>query len=316
MLNNQPKKVYRYQSFNSKTVEALCNDQLFFSDPASFNDPQECNPFVESDSDIETLKHILTKLISERVKKEIITSLKKSKLKGNGAIKHAKKHSNIAVKRKLADIRYHSTNPDHQCSQEEAELWLLTNEIQRELQKQYNRGICCFSSSYKNPLLWSHYGDQHYGLCVGYSRDRDPEPELHKVKYGGNRILQTSLIADAIINNKPKSQELLDRKSLLSKASQWQYEREWRIFGQRGLQDSPLKMVEITFGLRCPYPVMHSVIKALENREDSLKFFQINEIRNNFQLKREPVDIDEMQFYLPHTACSALEMGFTAIDES
>lgn len=30
-----------------------------------------------------------------------------------------------------------------------------------------NRGVLCFSRGWHNPLLWSHYGDKHRGICLG-----------------------------------------------------------------------------------------------------------------------------------------------------
>src|SRR5262245_59683864 len=29
-------------------------------------------------------------------------------------------------------------------------------------------GVICFSQSSANPLLWSHYGDRHRGMCLGF----------------------------------------------------------------------------------------------------------------------------------------------------
>ena len=304
----QPKKVYRYQRFNAKTVDALCNDLLYFSDPYHFNDPQDCKPTVESDSNNEILKQILFKLISKRVKDEVQKSLKASRLKGEKTFKHAIKHGKLAAQRELENIRYHATNPEYDGDNELAESLYLNSEIQRELLKRNDRGVCCFSSSFKNPLLWSHYGEQHYGLCVGYNLDRNPKPELHKVIYGGNRILSTSLIADALLNENHSSTKQLDNNVLLRKASPWRYEREWRLFDSRGLHSSPLKMIDITFGLRCPKSVIHSITMTLENRESSVNFYQIKETKGSFKLNRRLIEKDEMQTNLPSTACSGKEM--------
>lgn len=29
-------------------------------------------------------------------------------------------------------------------------------------------GLICFSASWQNPLMWSHYGDKHKGICLGF----------------------------------------------------------------------------------------------------------------------------------------------------
>ena len=175
--------------------------------------------------------------------------------------------------------------------------------------------MCCFSSVVDNPLLWSHYGDQHRGLCIGYTLSRNPELRLHEVLYDGDRMLLTSLIADSFLNNDPKSQELLDRNVLLKQAPSWSYECEWRLFSNKGVQDLPLGLKEVTFGLRCPNFVVHKISKALESRENEVEFYEIFEILGRFDLRREPVNIDEMRANLPRTAKSGVET-FEPIDEA
>ena len=308
MSKNKHKKIYRYQEFSAWTIESLVHDHLHFADPTSFNDPFDCQPVVESDSDRETLRLILSKLIGRRIEAESKTSLKAAQVQGEKASNHAKRLGEQSAKSKLQDLAYHATNPDYECGIYEAECWLLTSEIQRELLKRYDRGVCCFSTIFNNPLLWSHYGDQHKGLCIGYNLDRNPMPILRKVEYGGNRKVKTSLIAKALLNNDQSAQELLDRDVLLRKASMWRYEREWRLFGYKGVQDSVLALKDITFGLRCPTAIMHSVIAALESRNDTIEFYEIFEVYGSFKLKRRPVDTGEMRAFLPHTARSGIEI--------
>ena len=315
MSNNKHKRIYRYQKFSTWTIESLVHDHLHFADPTSFNDPFDCQPVVESDSDRETLSLILTKLIVRRIEAESTASLKAAQFQGEKATKHAKMLGEQAAKSKLQGFAYHATNPDYECGRYEAECLLLTSEIQSELLKRYDRAVCCFSTIFNNPLLWSHYGDQHRGLCIGYNLDRNPMPILRKVEYGGSRKVKTSLIAKALLNDDQSALELLDRDVLQRKASMWRYEREWRLFGNIGVQDSVLALKDITFGLRCPAAIIHSVIAALESRDDSVEFYEIFEVYGSFKLKRRPVDTGEMRAFLPHTARSGIEI-FSPFEEN
>lgn len=314
MCPEQPHKVYRYQRFSKWTLQALCHDQLYFSDPSAFNDPFDCQPTVRADSDRNILKNILERLIKRRVKNETIASLSNAKLNGEKSEIYAEKVGRQAAQNEISSIEYHATNPDYDATPEENECWLLTNEIERELLIRYDRGICCFSTTFTNPLLWSHYGEQHNGICVGYNLNRKPTPILKKVEYGGNRIIKTSLIEKAIIQNDKESQELLDKNILLKKAPPWKYEREWRLFGKRGIQDSTLSLIDITFGLRCPSAIIHSIVSALEPRS-GIKFLQMYEVLGEFKLRRKKIDTYEMKSYLPRTAMSAEEMFGPVINE-
>jgi len=307
MLSKQPKKIYRYLRFSAMTINSLCQDQLHFADPLSFNDPLDCQPIIEIDSNVETMRHVLSELIGRRVTAKALTSLEHAKLDGEKAILHAKNLGRQASSSELSHIAYQSTNPEYDINAPEAEGYLLAIEIQTELKMQYDRGVCCFSATAANPLLWSHYGDQHCGLCIGYGLDREPRPKLHKVIYGGSRTIKTSLVAKALLENDLKAQELLDRDVLLRKASPWRYEREWRLIGDKGVQDSTLALEEVIFGLRCPVAVMHAIITALDSREENVKFYKMVENRESFKLTRRHVDIEEMD-YLPRTAKSGIEM--------
>ncbi|HET9180774.1 MAG TPA: DUF2971 domain-containing protein, partial [Candidatus Angelobacter sp.] len=76
-------------------------------------------------------------------------------------------------------------------------------------------GLLCFSRSWHNPLLWSHYGDRHRGMALGFDiRDE----LLRPVDY---------------VDKRPsfKNANQATAKGLLfTKFSGWQYEEESRIY--------------------------------------------------------------------------------------
>ena len=138
---------------------------------------------------------------------------------------------------------------------------------------------------------------------MGYSLNRNPEPSLHKVLYGGARTIKTSLIAKAVLHHDIQAQKALDQNTLLRKAEPWQYEQEWRLIGEVGIQDSPLCLVEIIFGLRCSLSVIHAVMNALKPRD--ISFYQMSLIGDSFELRRS--DIEDCG-QLPLTARSGIEI--------
>lgn len=73
--------------------------------------------------------------------------------------------------------------------------------------------ICCFSTDYRNTLLWSHYADSHQGCCLEVEVTSKLEP--HYVKYSPDRPRGTR-------NN---IVEILTHKS-----DYWKYENEVRFF--------------------------------------------------------------------------------------
>jgi hypothetical protein len=261
----------------------------------------DCMPTLESDSDLPVLRNLLAHFIERRVAAKTVESLRKSKIKDENAKLHAQRLAKFEANHELKQIEY-------DVSQEKAEIRLLTAKIYQELLSQYERGVCCFSTTYNSPVLWSHYGDQHKGICIGYHLNRTPKPVLQKVIYGGNRIINTSTVARALINESKEDQEQLDRDVLLRKAPGWRYEREWRLIGSQGSQDSCLGLKDITFGSRCPESVKHTVVQALKGRRQPVEFYEMSEVRGTYKLRRSQLDLCELEAYMPRTAESGQEI--------
>jgi hypothetical protein len=118
--------------------------------------------------------------------------------------------------------------------------------------------------------------------------------------------VKTSLIARALLENDCEAQNLLDRDVLLRKAPSWRYEREWRLLGNRGVQDSPLELVDVTFGLRCPAVLKYVVVSVLNPR--AIKFFEMHKLAGTFELRRELLDTNELCAYFPKIARSGEEV--------
>lgn len=306
ILSYTPDVIYRYRPFSSQTLDLLCEDKQFFSNPLNFNDPFDSSPVIEVDSSASQLRKILKELVATRVRAETIAALKSAKLDETVAASHAEQ---IAQREAMEAVRYaayHATNPEYD-NRTSAEIGILRFDIERELRSRYGKGICCFSEEYNNPLLWSHYGDQHRGICIGYTLDRRPRPELKRVRYGGDRTITTRLLEQALVEKDADAIAQLDANVLLRKAPEWAYEKEWRLIGSTGLQESPLKLAEIIFGFRCSAAVQHTLMKALEGRADPIQFYEIVNKVGTYQLVRDDVDI-EYTARLPHVAASALEI--------
>jgi hypothetical protein len=87
-------------------------------------------------------------------------------------------------------------------------------------------GICCFSDTHDNELMWAHYGSNYSGVCVGYRpgpliRGLPDNLHLARVSYG---IEPPVLSANDVATAQTAALKILSHK----KAS-WTYEREWRV---------------------------------------------------------------------------------------
>jgi hypothetical protein len=82
-------------------------------------------------------------------------------------------------------------------------------------------GLICFSSQWQNPVMWSHYGDKHKGICLGFDVD---DEILKKVKYISKR--RSFKIGETLDNHKIDSALLSE--AVKYKFREWSYEREYR----------------------------------------------------------------------------------------
>nr|WP_321361125.1 DUF2971 domain-containing protein [uncultured Hyphomonas sp.] len=126
-------------------------------------------------------------------------------------------------------------------------------------------GVCCFTLNLDSQLMWSHYAQNHTGVCLLYEfpstyiSDFYPaevdgffQVGLARVQYGDDAYfswLTGDNLNDPIIGNPVLSAAA---KTLMLKAQCWEYEQEVRLImskpGLVQLEHAHLK--QVTFGLR------------------------------------------------------------------
>lgn len=82
------------------------------------------------------------------------------------------------------------------------------------------KAIICFSRDKHNPVMWSHYADRHRGICLGFDVDKSM---LIDVRYTPSRLDVTGLDDEGLFG-----------AVVATKFSHWKYEREVRVFCDRG----------------------------------------------------------------------------------
>lgn len=279
---------YKYRAMNTNLIESLCWDKVFYASPATFNDPLDCKMFsIENNSSIDELRKIYAQLKLPRTLKDAEKNIKGKNIR-NKIKPFLEEMAKTTVIDDLNRISYESTNPDYAGTTEEIEIGILTANIYSELREHYSRGVFCFSKRGKNMLMWSHYGDEHKGICIGYSKDRKPTPDIKSVIYGKHGVIKTSSLYNAFVKNDKDEQATIENEILLKKSSAWRYEKEYRLISNIGLQDSPLMLEEITFGLRCPAEVRHTIIKMMEGRCPEIKYYEMILTNKSANLIKHP----------------------------
>ena len=94
-------------------------------------------------------------------------------------------------------------------------------------------GVTCFSEVYDSTLMWSHYGNNHFGICIEYDLlgmneelGYSPVPVLYKNAFPA--------LTRFDLQNPERSVEEVYMKSMLIKSLDWSYEKEWRVLQDYG----------------------------------------------------------------------------------
>lgn len=92
-------------------------------------------------------------------------------------------------------------------------------------------GLICMSTTWHHPLLWSHYAENHQGLCLGFDV---PDNDL----FGSVRYVEARpTLQDLGRNNLTELDENDLDKMLHTKFKAWEYEAEYRTFCDLGHRD-------------------------------------------------------------------------------
>jgi hypothetical protein len=84
------------------------------------------------------------------------------------------------------------------------------------------KGLICFSDRWSNPVIWSHYAENHTGMCLGFDVC---DTDCFKVAYKSKKTKLPPI--STIVKDRNTA---FIEEALLTKYSHWRYEHEWRMF--------------------------------------------------------------------------------------
>lgn len=180
--------------------------------------------------------------------------------------------------------------------QERIDMYL--DSIKAELVASQNIGVLSLAENFDCPLMWAHYSSEHKGFCCGYRIPGDVDNfattnEIQKVDYEGVRSVLTSQLHKLLSDPNSYISDI-NKAIYFVKAKKWEYENEYRMIGKPGLRKSPFILESVYFGLRCKESVKFSIMSALANRDSTVQFYQMKEVKGTFDLEPEPITLSNV----------------------
>ncbi|WP_163401536.1 DUF2971 domain-containing protein [Flavobacterium fluviatile] len=143
------KSVYKYHRINKFLYDLLINNEIWFSDPYSFNDPFDCNLTID----------------------------------GNNTPEQIKNYFKIANWNKSRDIDETIQQLIATNFQDQEAFQKKINSISKQVIGKL--GLTCFTQTKDNLLMWAHYTEDHKGICLEFDHSKDLEffRPFKKVEY-------------------------------------------------------------------------------------------------------------------------------------
>jgi hypothetical protein len=116
------------------------------------------------------------------------------------------------------------------------------NQLEERNRRQKIR-ICAFTETHKNSVVWSHYADEHRGICIEFDSDKVD------TKNGLLRQVNYSNTVPTLEHNSESD----ERTAFLNKTKEWAYEKEWRFIAKDALaylQFSDTAITRVLLGAR------------------------------------------------------------------
>ena len=163
----------------------------------------------------------------------------------------------------------------------------LTQEIDVFKNRLNNFGILSLTGNAKNILMWSHYAEDHKGICIEFERNEvnglGDSGKTKKVNYTKN---YPSLSSKTLLSKKDTESSLM--RVLYTKSESWSYEQEWRMLIPQGntVYAVPGKVKSIIFGARASNMDIDIIEQLIKNKNVVLNKAVLKESEFGIKLEK------------------------------
>lgn len=149
-----------------------------------------------------------------------------------------------------------------------------------KLNKEY--GVFCTCKSHDNFLLWSHYANNHTGICFGF--DKYILFEVAGSQFGNMHYQDEIPVLGLFDNVFEHFKKILGTKSRI-----WEYEQEYRLLKPQGsrskLRYPPEALKEIHFGCKMQQDIRSWILNSAKEQFPNVMIYEKFLSETNFKLE-------------------------------
>lgn len=255
---------YKYRHLHDNNIDVLQNiflkNEITFSIHSYFNDPYDCRPHFILNASPTELKKLCIRLIKLTYPHLTINDCKRMAFK---SLKH-------------------TPHPEEK---------ILALVKERFIEFSNNIGIYCLTKVPDNILMWSHYADSHAGICL---------------QFIGSKKIEFFHKAEEVTYQKPYPKVDLAvpthaslYASLLTKAKEWEYEKEYRILNTRMVTKTAKfpeeALTGVIFGVKTPECNKKLILDWCNCRNSKVAVYQARLKENEYGLVIDKLEISKIK---------------------
>jgi hypothetical protein len=150
--------------------------------------------------------------------------------------------------------------------------------------------VLCLSQKRDDILMWSHYANQHTGICLGFDREKWPLLQKHAKAM----CYQDEYPLVNVLGPDPEKET---QKLVFIKSAKWAYEAEWRVVraapGTQKYIFPSEALAEIVFGYRiAPQDRMMIIIMAYRSSCEPT-FWETVPSDDRYELEVKPLPVTD-----------------------
>lgn len=232
--------LYKYMAWNEFTKDSIEQGRFWFSSPSKFNDPIDCGISLNTNGNTPFFTNLLATGFQE------IGKATGSSIRNPLQIE--------LIKESIQQFTNNLTSSAETIGNEMTEA-TKDQEAHRHLKEKFaSSGILSLSELGDNILMWSHYAQQHTGICIEFERAPSNILGILDCTLPVRYSIKAPIIDAGLYRTASKEeQNEIEHSLVLTKASDWTYEREWRVIKNdcaNSAQPLGCKIESITLGLR------------------------------------------------------------------